>query len=138
MKTPLFVERPMNTATCFHSIHSTKLQRDTENLVEFHSTNSTSSGLASATKSISAAKRKMMLRVSGNVIGSLPPTKPTTNAQHVVVAEPILFGFFLPRLPILVLPPNAEETRMRSRFAKACRDPAELSMRNRVLVDISL
>ena len=34
MKTPLFVESPMNATTCFHSIHSTKIQRNIENLVE--------------------------------------------------------------------------------------------------------
>jgi hypothetical protein len=38
MKTPLLVESPMNATTCFHSIHSTKIQRNIENLVEIHST----------------------------------------------------------------------------------------------------
>jgi hypothetical protein len=37
MKTPLFVESPMNATTFFHSIHSTKIQRNIENLVEIHS-----------------------------------------------------------------------------------------------------
>jgi hypothetical protein len=39
MKTLLFVEIPMNATTCFHSIHSTKIQRNIGNLVEIHSTN---------------------------------------------------------------------------------------------------
>jgi len=38
MKTSLFVENPMNVSTCFHSIHSTKIQRNIENLIEIHST----------------------------------------------------------------------------------------------------
>jgi hypothetical protein len=38
MKNLLFVETPMNATTNFHSIHSTKIQRNTGNLVEIHST----------------------------------------------------------------------------------------------------
>ena len=38
MKNPLFVESPLNPTMCFHSIHSTKIQRNIENLVEIHST----------------------------------------------------------------------------------------------------
>jgi hypothetical protein len=38
MKTPLFVENPLKPTACFHSIHSTKIQRNIENLVEIHST----------------------------------------------------------------------------------------------------
>ena len=38
MKKLLFVETPMNVTTCFLSIHSIKIQRNTGNLVEIHST----------------------------------------------------------------------------------------------------
>lgn len=38
MKTLPFDENPMNATKYFHSIHSTKIRRDTGNLVEIHST----------------------------------------------------------------------------------------------------
>jgi hypothetical protein len=38
MKNLLFFETPMNVTTCFLSIHSIKIQPNTGNLVEIHST----------------------------------------------------------------------------------------------------
>jgi hypothetical protein len=38
MKNPLLVESSMNVTTRFHSFHSTKIQRNIENLVEIRST----------------------------------------------------------------------------------------------------